>query len=206
MPRKSASEPAGNSAECAKLLNLSVPQCYNLANSGTILKPDNGVWNLAQCANMYIKYLQGRAGEEKRDYAVERTRLTKAQADKVEMEISVLAGRLLPAESVEKVWSGMTSAARQRLLAMPYRLATVAMAAETFTDIESAAAALITEALNELHRFDPADYQPRISAGFTEVSAGVDVEATAPVDDQPMGRSKPPPKPRGQRRARPMAD
>lgn len=206
MARKSAADTPGNGEQLARLLNLSIPQCYNLANSGTIPKADNGVWDITRCAHSYIKYLQGRAGEEKRDYAMERTRLVKAQADKVEMEISVLAGRLLPAESVEKVWSGMTSAARQRLLAMPYRLATLAMAAETFTDMETAAAELINEALNELHSFDIADYQPRLGPGFTEIGAGVDVEAAAPVDDQPMGRSKPPAKSRGQRRARAVAN
>jgi phage terminase Nu1 subunit (DNA packaging protein) len=202
MPRKSASNPVGNSAELATLLNLSLPQCYNLANSGTIPKPDSGTWDLTRCAHGYIKYLQGRAGTEKRDYAVERTRLTKAQADKVEMEIHVLAGQLLPAEIVESVWSGMTAAARQRLLGLPYRLATAALAAESFAAIETAAVELITEALNELHRFDPADYQPRLA----KHGSGLAVETAAPADDQPVGRPGKTPQPRGQRRTRPVAN
>ena len=87
---KPATAPPSNGAELAKLLNITLPQCYDLANSGTIPKADNGTWNLAQCANAYIKYLQGRAGEEKRAYAEERTRLTKAQADKTELELKIL--------------------------------------------------------------------------------------------------------------------
>lgn len=203
MPRKTAADPPGNGADLAKLLNLSVPQCYNLANSGTIPKPDNGVWNLSQCAHAYIKYLQGRAGEEKRDYAVERTRLTKAQADKVEMEIQVLQGALLPSSLVESVWANMTSSARQRLMALPYRLATAALAADSFTRIEAAAADLITEALNELHTFDPTDYQQ--NAELETLKPGLAVETAAAPDDQPVGRPAAPPKPRIQRRTRPVA-
>jgi phage terminase Nu1 subunit (DNA packaging protein) len=203
MARKSATDTPGNGAQLAKLLNLTLPQCYNLANSGTIPAPDNGVWNITACAHAYIKYLQGRAGEERRGYAVERTRLTKAQADKVEMEISVLSGQLLPALMVETVWSGMTSAARQRLLSLPYRLATAAVAADSFSRIESAAHDLIAEALEELHAFDPADYQPRL---FTQPdSERVAVETAAPPDSQPVGGSGTPVKPRIQRRARPVA-
>ena len=203
MPRKSATDTPGNGAQLAKLLNLTLPQCYNLANSGIIPSPDNGVWDLAACAHAYIKYLQGRAGEEKRDYAVERTRLTKAQADKVEMEIKVLAGELLPATLVETVWGNMTSAARQRLLAVPYRMATAALSADSFAEIETAAAELIREALNELHHYDPADYRTAVIAEALET--GMDVSTAAAPDRQPVGRSTPPVKQRVQRRTRPVA-
>lgn len=203
MARKSATDTPGNGAQLAKLLNLTLPQCYNLANSGTIPSPDNGVWDLAACAHAYIKYLQGRAGEEKRDYAVERTRLTKAQADKVEMEIKVLAGELLPATLVETVWGNMTSAARQRLLAVPYRMATAALSADSFSAIEAAASELIREALNELHGYDPADYRPAVE--FSRDETGLDVSAAAASDRQPVGGSVSPAKQRVQRRTRPVA-
>jgi len=204
MPRKSPTDTPGNGAQLAKLLNLTLPQCYNLANSGTIPPPDNGVWDLAACAHAYIKYLQGRAGEEKRDYAVERTRLTKAQADKVEMEIKVLAGELLPATLVESIWGNMTSAARQRLLAVPYRMATAALSADSFAAIETAAAELIREALNELHHYDPADYRPA-AAQPEGHDSGLDVPAAAAPDREPVGGSKPPTQQRVQRRTRPVA-
>jgi phage terminase Nu1 subunit (DNA packaging protein) len=204
MARKSATDTPGNGAQLAKLLNLTLPQCYNLANSGTIPAPDNGVWNITACAHAYIKYLQGRAGEEKRDYAVERTRLTKAQADKVEMEIKVLAGELLPATLVETVWGNMTSAARQRLLAVPYRMATAALSADSFAAIETAAAELIREALNELHHYDPADYRPAVIA-LAQNETGLDVSTAAASDGEPVGGPASPVKQRVQRRTRPVA-
>ena len=200
MPR-TRTEPLGNSPQAAKLLNLSVPQLYNLANSGTIPMSNKGVWDLTQCAHAYIKYLQGRAGEEKRDYAVERTRLTKAQADKVEMEIKVLAGELLPASLVSGVWGNMTSAARQRLLAVPYRMATAALAAESFAAIETAASELIREALSELHQYNPADYRPAV-ASTDRTDSGMDVPAASETDRKPVGGSASPPKQRVKRGAR----
>ena len=204
MPRRPAAEP-GNTPQLVQLLNLSVPQVYNLANSGIIPASDKGIWNLTQCAHNYIKYLQGRAGEEKRDYAIERTRLTAAQADKVEMEIKVLAGELLPASLVASVWGGMTTAARQRLLAIPYRMATAALAADGFAAIETAANELIREAFNELHQYNPADYRPA-AAGANRTDTRMDVPASADVDGQPVGGSASPPKQRGKRGAGPVAN
>lgn len=186
MPRKSAEDEPSNGAELAKLLNLTLPQCYNLANSGTIPKSDNGTWNLAQCANAYIKYLQGRAGEEKRAYAEERTRLTKAQADKTELELQILRAGVIQASVVQTVWGRMTSAARARLLAMPYRIAQAALSANTFQEIEAAATALIAEALDELHEYSPDDYVPRLAVD----AGGLAVEAAASADRQPVGRRR----------------
>ena len=92
---------------------------------------------------------------------VERAALAKAQRIKIEIETGVLQGRLLQADVVEQTWAGMTTAARARLLALPYRLAVDAIAADgVFARIESAAHELIREALEELHSYDPADYGP----------------------------------------------
>ena len=186
MPRKSVDDAPSNGAELAKLLNITLPQCYNLANSGTIPKADNGTWNLAQCANAYIKYLQGRAGEEKRAYAEERTRLTKAQADKTELELQILRAGVIQASVVQTVWGRMTSAARARLLAMPYRIAHAALSANTFQEIEAAATALIAEALDELHEYSPDDYVPRLAGD----AGGLAVETAASADRQPVGRRR----------------
>jgi hypothetical protein len=58
---------------------------------------------------------------------------------------------------VEKVWSGMTTNARARLLALPNRLAAECNGQE-FPIIASRAEELVYEALAEIHAYDPADY------------------------------------------------
>ena len=181
MARKSDSGPPSNGHELAKLLNLTIQQCYNLANSGEIPKPDNGVWNLAGCAHAYIKYLQGRSAEEKREYATERTRLIKAQANKTELELRAMQASVIEASVVEAVWGAMTSAARARLLALPYRIAQAAVQSGDFDAIERSAADLIGEVLNEIHEYDPGDYRN---------AAGLAMEAAAPAERQRVGRPK----------------
>ena len=100
-------------------------------------------------------------GNAQTNLMVERAKLAATQRQKLELEIGVMQSRLLEAGVVEATWSGMTTAARARLLALPYRLAVDAIAADgVFARIESAAHELIREALEELHAFDVADYAP----------------------------------------------
>jgi hypothetical protein len=103
----------------------------------------------------------GSGGNAQTNLMIERTALAKAQRIKIEIETDTMRQRLIPADVVETTWSGMTTAARARLLALPYRLAVDAIAADgVFARIESAAHELIREALEELHAYDPADYGP----------------------------------------------
>ncbi len=100
-------------------------------------------------------------GSAQTNLMIERAALAKAQRIKIEIETGVMRRDLIPAATVETTWAGMTSAARARLLALPYRIAVDAIAADgVFARIEAAAHALIREALAELHAYDPADYAP----------------------------------------------
>jgi phage terminase Nu1 subunit (DNA packaging protein) len=205
MARKSATDAAGNSGQLAKLLNLSIPQCYNLANSGTIPKPDNGVWDLTLCAHQYIKYLQGRAGEEKRDFAMERTRLTRLQADKVALEIAILQADVIPSDTVRDVLSGMIAAFRARLLALPSKLAAVALAADSFAAIDRQARDLIHEALQEIAGYSPDAFQTTAARAARLSRRLADSEPAAELADQSVGEPDPAPVRRGQRRTRPVS-
>ena len=100
-------------------------------------------------------------GNAQTNLMIERTALAKAQRIKIEIETDTMRQRLIPADVVEQTWSGMTTAARARLLALPYRLAVDAIAADgVFARIESAAHELVREALEELHSYNPDDYGP----------------------------------------------
>lgn len=67
-------------------------------------------------------------------------------------------GELIPAPIVCRVWSGMTSACRSHLLAMPYRFMLAANAATGPAAVEAAARNLILEALQNISEYNPADY------------------------------------------------
>lgn len=206
MARKPADATPGNGDKVAKLLNISVPQVYNLANSGVIPKADNGVWDLAACAHGYIKYLQGRAGEEKRDLAMERTRLTRLQADRVELETAILRSELIPADVVKNVWTGILGSVRSRLLALPPRIAAIGFGAVTPHDLEYTATDLVHEALNELADFDGTLYRTARARAANIPTLDGDPQTAAETHCQPVGQSKPAPKRRRQRRAGAVPD
>lgn len=191
----------------AKLFKLTTARIGQLAAEGVLVRGSKrGYYILWESISGYVTFLQNHLpGRISIDLQTERARLAKAQADKTEIEIGILRGELLPAPVVATVWSGMTSAARARLLALPYRLATAAIAADSFNKIETAATDLITEALQELHTFNPNDYQPSISNEPATAGDGMVMEAAAAPDGQSVGRPRKTPKPRGQRRTRPVA-
>lgn len=60
---------------------------------------------------------------DKNNYFAEKTRLTSAQADKIELENAVRQGELLEASQCEKVWAGLIGNSRARLLGIPSKLA-----------------------------------------------------------------------------------
>jgi phage terminase Nu1 subunit (DNA packaging protein) len=93
---------------------------------------------------------------------IEKALLDRARRQMLEIQIAEKTAKLIPAATVEATWSGMTSAARSRLLALPYRLAQAAVSADGhFGTIEHAANGLIYEALAELHAYNPDDYAPK---------------------------------------------
>ena len=59
------------------------------------------------------------------DLTHETARHKKAQADKTELEVSVMRGELIPAEDVAGAWAEMVSAIRAKLLTMPSAICAV---------------------------------------------------------------------------------
>ena len=127
-------------------------------------------WLLSQASN----------GDEDVNPAVEKALLDRARRRVVDLDYETKRALLIPADVVEATWSGMTSAARQRLLAIPYRIAMAAQSADgNFARIESAATELVREALEELHAYDANDYAPG--------KRGMAVSAAAETHREPVG-------------------
>ena len=53
----------------------------------------------------------------------QKERLARLQGDKIEMELAVSRGELVPAAMIEPTWSSIVTAVRQALLSIPVRLA-----------------------------------------------------------------------------------
>ena len=180
------SNPLVNVITLAKLFNLTDRRVQQLAKDGIILKAEKGKYDLISCTRSYIKYLQERAAGrdvEPQDAYFERARLTKAQADKTELEVLKMKGELIPTEQAELLWSGLIIVFRASMLSMPSRLAHKILACKTYPEVVEVMTAGIFEALEKLSRYDPEQSDIDIEEG-SEVSS-----TTSETEGQPMGES-----------------
>ena len=87
----------------------------------------------------------------------EQAALFAVQRELKALELAQRKTELIPADVVQRVWSGFTGAARARLLALPSRLA-ANCCQQGFEEVEHRARAIVYEALNEISEYNPADY------------------------------------------------
>jgi phage terminase Nu1 subunit (DNA packaging protein) len=124
-----------------------------------------------------------RIGQESgSELEVERTRLTKAQADKTEMESAELAGVLVRVGEVAEYWARSSSAVRARLLSMPAKIGPRARVATNDQEAAAIVEAEVIEALQELS----ADGIPDTARARRERNEKR-ISATADPDGEPVG-------------------
>ena len=135
------------------------------------------------------------------DYDAERARLTKAQADKTELEVTELRGQLIRVPAVENHWQGMVASMRARLLSLPSKIAAQTAAPEKLQHVQDVAQGLVYDALSAIAGDSiPDEIRDRITAADRDE----DDErrpSTAKADDKPVGSKKPAAKRGGQRGA-----
>jgi len=102
-------------------------------------------YDTAECIEWYA-ISKGR----KLDYMEERTRLTKLQADKQEMELQLMQGELLKADEVIKKWSDIFNQIRTNLMAIPTRAATLLQGAGTKKEAKNVIENLLRETLDKI--------------------------------------------------------
>ena len=141
--------------ELAEHLDLSTKTISELIKKGVLpAKKGRSPLNIDTCRLAYISYLRKLSHFHKKtggaDIAEEKTRLTKAQADKAELEVSELEGKLIPAPLVQDTWTDFVANVRAKLLGIPSRLAHQMIATENYAEAEKILKDCIYDALNEL--------------------------------------------------------
>lgn len=131
----------------------------------------------------------------------ERTRLTKAQADKTELEVRELRAELVRMPVVEQHWQGMVASARSRLLALPSRIAAQIAGPDRLQQVQDKAQALVYEALAELAGDAVPEQIRSRAAAESERANDESLSPAAEADDESVGSGKPGAKRRGQQRA-----
>jgi phage terminase Nu1 subunit (DNA packaging protein) len=171
-----------------------------MIRKGTI--PAHGTMDelrLAYCAHLR-EVAAGRSSAKAQaaglDLTAERARLSKLQADKVEIELAELRGEVVRTEDVAEVMQGHVIAARSRLLALPSKLVAL-FSPDMRPQTLALAEGVVREALEELSSDEFVDeVRRRITAENGDVMA-----PAAEADGKRVGGPAPQAKQRGKRRA-----
>jgi phage terminase Nu1 subunit (DNA packaging protein) len=102
---------------------------------------------------------------------VERARLAKLQADRIEVELAKTQGELIPVQQVIDAWSARILAFRAKMLALPAKTARVLAALDDFKEIAAVLREEIEEALTELVREELDSLAEEAKAGGDPVGA-----------------------------------
>jgi len=155
--------------ELAEHLDLSPKRISELIRDGILpSKMGRSPINIDVCRIAYISYLRKLGGYNKKsgtaDIAEEKTRLTKAQADKAELEVSSLEGQLIPAKLVQDTWADLIANVRIRLLGLPSRIAHHVIIVDTYQEAELIIKDQVYETLDELAENNgiPKEYADRV--------------------------------------------
>lgn len=135
--------------DMAALLSLTPRRVQQLAKDGIISKGERGIYNLAETIRGYVKFLQG-INTGGADLHAERTRLTKINADRKQLDLEKARGELINVDMAMKIWGGVVSSARTRILAIPNKLAPLVVSVNDVAEIKETVEEFIYEVLNEL--------------------------------------------------------
>lgn len=128
----------------------------------------------------------GSDGRPADSFQAERTRLTKAQADKAEIEAAELARELVRTEDVKLTWGELVAAVRAKLLSLPSKLAPLLAPPGKIAEAQALAETMVHEALSELAGSGlPANH------ARTRGPGAVDAGAAAKADGESVGGSLP---------------
>lgn len=122
-------------------------------------------------------------------YDEARTRKVNAEAEIAELELKKIHEELVVAEDVVQAWTDVLGSVKSRLLSIPTKAAPVVAAESSAGICQQVVEELITEALEELSRYDPAISPTQATASQTEESDGGD-EATAKPKRRRVGRPR----------------
>jgi phage terminase Nu1 subunit (DNA packaging protein) len=122
----------------ARMLDVRPKTISHLASKGMPVEARNQ-YDLGRCMSWYIRFLHAQMNargitEQERDSGVnlrvERHRLMKIQGDLAELELNERRGKTIPIFVYEQLLSGWAITIRQRVLALPGRLANMLVGLE----------------------------------------------------------------------------
>ncbi|MGZ0084569.1 hypothetical protein ACWNXI_03035 [Caldibacillus thermoamylovorans] len=146
-----------STSEIAEIFGLSDRRIRQLEKEEALVKISRGKYDLKASVQRYITFIKEQAEktEEELDLTKEKTLLTRANRQKVELELQIMRGELHRSEDVRRVMNDMLSAFRARVLAIPSKTAPRLLAQTDLAVVQDIIKKEVYEALQELSEYDP---------------------------------------------------
>ena len=149
------SQPTYPVGTISRLLLMTDRRVQQLVKDGVIPKTEKNRYELAPCVQGYIRYLQERAvgnAAAPADFHIEKARLVKLQADKTQMEVDELGGKLVRVDEVKKELYSAITDCKNRLLSIPSKAAPIVANETNPAIVQGVLDDLVREALTELSK------------------------------------------------------
>ncbi len=185
-----SAEPTLPMETMARLLGLDVFALKELRKQKVVTAPARRTEWPVSVVTQYVEYLRLRAfGGGDDDAHVQRTRLLKQQADKLEMENSATRGETVAVDAASLVWAEVIGYAKSRLLSIPAKMAPIVAVEDSPAICKALIEEQVVEVLDELTE-DVARWSEAASVDAAE-SGGDGMETTSEIDDERVGGQPP---------------
>ena len=190
--------------ELCTLTGLSDRRHRQLADDGHFPPPIKGEYQFTATLQGMFGYFREQQNRGQDELAIERLRKTRAEAHLAELRLSRERKESLDAQSVFKSWENILLTLRQKLLALPSKVAPRLVYLEHQHDIEKELEKEVTETLVDLSK--PIAYEEKDDDGEEEVQEGAQQAAPAPkatakANGGTVGKSKQVPRKGNKRRS-----
>ena len=137
----------------ARCLGITVQAIQKLTTQGVLRRDENGKFDLFEAVPLYVAFCRRGGPERERaqaNFNEEKARLTRAQADRAELDLAEKSGEVIDAAEAVLAWEQMLTNCKNKVLSIPAKAAPM-FSAETDTaviqdDLEN----YLRDALNEL--------------------------------------------------------
>lgn len=147
-------------SELAAIVGKTPQWIRQLTRDGVLKQVGRGKYILAGAIQAYCGHISGGIEDDKKPrYIDEKTEHERIKKEKAALELAEMQAELHRAEDVEAVMNDMLGAFRQRIRAIPMRLAPELMGQNKLNVIKGRLSASLDEALAELADYNPDLYR-----------------------------------------------
>lgn len=137
-----------STADLAFILKLTSRRVNQLVDENVIFRESSGKFDVAESVENFFAYKF--KSDEKVNYNLEHALFEKAKREKAELDLQERKKKLLKADDVEKLMSGMILTFKARLLNLPTKCASKIIGEKSLSVITEVLKEAVIEALGEL--------------------------------------------------------